>query len=183
MFVLTLKGFKSAFLLLLGACIISLQNHRAIMLHSKISHKHVFRLLRASPPVLSKWLQTVKCIVKKSKCAGLAQEIGFSAPNTCSLPWLVNGATQLCTSKKKSVINWTWLWLNISDWSMWFAISSSLVYSSYSLIGGVAQRKTAKLRHFILLSKMSISGDALTTSCLRFFIPSRGLNLKPMDRL
>jgi len=26
----------------------------------------------ASPPVLSMWLQTVKFIVKKSKCAGLA---------------------------------------------------------------------------------------------------------------
>jgi hypothetical protein len=39
-------------------------------------------------------------MVKKSKCAVLAQEIGFSAPNSCSLPWLVKGATQ-CTSKKK----------------------------------------------------------------------------------
>jgi hypothetical protein len=34
-------------------------------------------------------LQTVKFIVKKSKYAGLAQEIGFSGPNSCSLPWLV----------------------------------------------------------------------------------------------
>jgi hypothetical protein len=39
--------------------------------------------------------------MKKSKCACLAQEIGFSAPNSCSLPWLVKGATQLCTSKKE----------------------------------------------------------------------------------
>jgi hypothetical protein len=38
---------------------------------------------------------------KKSKCASLAQEIGFSAPNSWSLPWLVKGATQLCTSKKE----------------------------------------------------------------------------------
>jgi hypothetical protein len=35
-----------------------------------------------------------------SKCASVAQEIGFSAPNSCSLAWLVNGTTQLCTSKK-----------------------------------------------------------------------------------
>jgi hypothetical protein len=35
----------------------------------------------------------------KSKCASLAQEIGFSAPNLCSLPWLVNSTTQLCTSQ------------------------------------------------------------------------------------
>jgi hypothetical protein len=40
----------------------------------------------------------LKFIVKKSKCAGLAQEIGFSAPNLCSLPPLVKGATQLRTS-------------------------------------------------------------------------------------
>jgi hypothetical protein len=30
----------------------------------------------------------------------LAQEIGFFAPNSWSLLWLVNGAAQLCTSKK-----------------------------------------------------------------------------------
>jgi hypothetical protein len=33
--------------------------------------------------------------VKKSKCGGLAQEIGFSGPNSCSLPWLVKGATHV----------------------------------------------------------------------------------------
>ncbi len=46
------------------------------------------------------------------------QEIRFSAPNSCSLPWLVKGATQyLCTSKR-SVINCTWLRLSVSDWSI-----------------------------------------------------------------
>jgi hypothetical protein len=39
--------------------------------------------------------------VKKSKFVGLAQEIGFSTSNLCSLPWLVKGATHLCTSKNK----------------------------------------------------------------------------------
>jgi hypothetical protein len=39
--------------------------------------------------------------VKKSKRADLAQEIDFSAPNSFSLPWLVKGTTQLCTSKKE----------------------------------------------------------------------------------
>jgi len=57
--------------------------------------------VRASPPVLSMRLQTVKFISKKSKFVGLDQEIGFSAPNLCSLPWLVTGATQLCTFKKE----------------------------------------------------------------------------------
>ncbi len=66
---------------------------------------HVNLMARASPPLLSMQLQTVKFVAKSSKCAGLAQEIGFSAPNLCSL-LRVKGATQLCTSKK-SVINWT----------------------------------------------------------------------------
>jgi hypothetical protein len=39
--------------------------------------------------------------VKKAKCSGLAQEIDFSAPNSCRLLWLVKGATELCTSKKE----------------------------------------------------------------------------------
>jgi hypothetical protein len=42
-----------------------------------------------------------KFIVKMSKCAGLVQEIDFSALNLFSLLWLVNGATQLCTSHKE----------------------------------------------------------------------------------
>jgi hypothetical protein len=33
--------------------------------------------LRASPQVLSMWLHTVNFIAKKSKCTGLAQEIGL----------------------------------------------------------------------------------------------------------
>jgi hypothetical protein len=36
-----------------------------------------------------------------SKCADLAQDIGFSAPNSKTLPWLVKGTTQWCTSKKE----------------------------------------------------------------------------------
>jgi hypothetical protein len=40
-----------------------------------------------------------KFIVKKSKCAGLVQEIGFSAPNSCSLPWLAK-AQHSCALKE-----------------------------------------------------------------------------------
>jgi len=39
--------------------------------------------------------------VKNSKVAGLVQEIGFSAPNSCSLPWVVKGTTELRTSKEE----------------------------------------------------------------------------------
>jgi hypothetical protein len=41
-----------------------------------------------------------KFIATESKCASLAQVIGVSASNSCSLPWLVKGTTVLCTSKK-----------------------------------------------------------------------------------
>jgi hypothetical protein len=47
------------------------------------------------------YVTPVKFIVKESKCACLAQEIYFSARYSCSLPWMVNGTTQLCTSKKE----------------------------------------------------------------------------------
>ncbi len=66
--------------------------------------------------VLSMGLQTVKFIAKTSKCAGLAQEIGFSASNSCGFPWLVKGTFRYAPPKK-SVINWTKLQLSISDWS------------------------------------------------------------------
>jgi hypothetical protein len=59
-------------------------------------------------------------IAKKSKCASLAQEIGFSASNSCTLPWLVKDATQLCTSNKE--VQFITLFkldlISISDWSI-----------------------------------------------------------------
>jgi len=90
--------------------------------------------IRASLLVLSMWLQTVQFIAKKSKCASLAQEIGFSAPNLCRVPWLVKGATQLCTSEKENnkldltAAQYFWL-VDHNYWSRWFAISSPHVYA------------------------------------------------------
>jgi hypothetical protein len=85
--------------------------------------------------------------VKKSKCAGLAQDIGFSAPNSRSFPWLVKGLTQLCTSKKKCTK------LDLTDWSTimidpgGFAISSSHVYavSVTILLVGLPKKKKLNL--------------------------------------
>jgi hypothetical protein len=79
-------------------------------------------------------LQTVKFIVKKSKCAALAQEIGFSGPNSCSWPCLVKGATQLCTSKKecnKLVLTAAQYFrlVDHNDWSKGFVNSSSHVHA------------------------------------------------------
>jgi hypothetical protein len=118
--------------------------------------------LRAYPTVLSIWLQTVEFIVNKSKCACLAQEIGFSAPNLCSLQWLVKGATQLCTSKKECnesdlpAAQYFWL-VDHKDWSRWFAISSPHIYKVpvTVLLVGFPNKKTAKLRHLILLSRVT----------------------------
>jgi len=76
-------------------------------------------------------VHTVKFIAKKLKCANLAQEIGFSASNSCRLPWLVNGATQLCTSIKEynklhlTVAQYLAL-VDHNDWSRWFTISRPL---------------------------------------------------------
>ncbi len=119
--------------------------------------------LRASPLVLSMWLQTVQFIVKKSKCTGLDEEIGFSAPNSCSLPWLVKGATQSCTSKKEcnkldlTAAEYFWL-IDHNYWSKWFAISSSHVRAvlvKVLLLGLPKKNQLNKLRHLILLSRVT----------------------------
>ncbi len=72
--------------------------------------------------------------MKKSKSAGLAQEIGFCAPDLCSLLWLIKGTTQLCTSKKEcnkldlTAAHYFGL-VDHNDWSRWFAISSPHMYA------------------------------------------------------
>jgi hypothetical protein len=71
------------------------------------------------------------------------------------------GATQLCTSKKEcNKLDLTaaqyFSLVNQNDWSRWFAISSSHVYAvpvTVLLVG--LPKKTAKLRHLILLSKVT----------------------------
>jgi len=109
-------------------------------------------ILRASTPVLSMWPQSIKSIVKESKCPGLAYEIGFSVPNSCSLPWLVSPQHSCAPPKRNE-----WLRLNISDWSRWFAISSYHVYaiSVTILLVGLPKKKKAILRHLILLSRVT----------------------------
>jgi hypothetical protein len=102
----------------------------------KIKYRVFLRCLRAFPTVLTMWLQTVKFIATKTKCANLAQGISFSPPNSCSLRWPVKGATQLCSSQKEcnkldlTVARYFWF-------VQWFAISSPCVYS---FIGGGCQK-------------------------------------------
>ncbi len=106
------------------------------------------------------WLQTLQFIAKKSKwLVDLAQEIGFSAPHLCSLQWLVNGATELCSSQREcnklhlTAAEYFWL-VDHNDWSTWFCIGSLPRICSFSFIGGIAKKKTATLKHLILLSRI-----------------------------
>ncbi len=57
--------------------------------------------LRVSPTLAQYVTRESKFSAKKLTCAGFALEIGFPAPNSCSLLWLVKGTTQFCTSKKE----------------------------------------------------------------------------------
>jgi hypothetical protein len=143
--------------------VVDCKGHRVWCLKTRLVQTININPLRASPTVLSMWLQTVKFITKKSKCAGLAQEIGFSAPNSCSFPWLVKGATQLCTSKKEynklDLITAQYFWLvDHNDWSGWFAISSPHIYAvpvTEFYWWGCQKKKTAELRCLILSSRVT----------------------------
>jgi hypothetical protein len=75
---------------------------------------HSICQLRASPPVHCMWLQTVKFIGRKSKCAGFPQEI---APTLLHLAVAGKGCNTVVHLQKR-VINWTWwrLRLSISFW-------------------------------------------------------------------
>jgi len=58
----------------------------------------------------------------------------FSCTKPWSLPWLVKGATQLCTSKKEcNKLDLTaaeyFCLVNRNDWSRWFAITSPHIYT------------------------------------------------------
>ncbi len=117
--------------------------------------------IRASPPALSMWLQRVKFSLKKSKCTGLAQEIDFFAPNSCSWLWLVK-AQHSCAPPKKSVINWRWLRFSISDWliimigpgGLRFVVRTHMQFQLQFYWWG-CPKKTDKLRHLILLSRLT----------------------------
>jgi hypothetical protein len=67
----------------------------------------------------------------------------------------------VCTSKKEcNKLNLTlaqyFRLVDHNDWARWFAISSSHIYAvPVTTIGGVAEKKAAKLRHLILLSKVT----------------------------
>jgi hypothetical protein len=87
-----------------------------------------------------------KCVPQG--CSGLSKEIGFSAPNSCNVPWLVKAATQLCTKKECNKLELTttqYFWLvDHNDWSRWFVISSSHVFAVPVpvLLVGLPKRKS-----------------------------------------
>jgi len=94
------------------------------------------------------FLKTVKFTAKMSKCASLPEEIGFSAPKSCSFPWLVKGATHLCASTKECnkldlIAAQYFSLVDHNDWSRWFTISSSHVYAvpNTVLLVGLPKKK------------------------------------------
>jgi len=98
------------------------------------------------------WLQTVNLLRESQN----VQEIGFSAPKFEQRAVAGKRCNTSRAPPKKSVINWTWLRLSVSDWSKWFAISSPDVYAvpvTVLLVG--LPYKNDKLRHLILLSRVT----------------------------
>ncbi len=138
------------------------------LVSASVKYIYISRV-RASPQVLSMWLETIKFIAKKWKCAGLAQEISLSAPNSCSLLAVAGRRRNSCAPPKKSVINWTWLRLSISDWLIIMIGRGGLlsVVPTYMQLQlhfywwGCQKRKQPKLRHLILLYRVTTSRDAL----------------------
>jgi hypothetical protein len=57
----------------------------------QLKFKSNYHTFRASAAVLSIWSSTVKSDEEKSKCAGLAQQIGFHSATLDSLQCLVEG--------------------------------------------------------------------------------------------
>jgi len=127
---------------------------------------------------LHRWLQTAKFIMKNSKCVGLAQEIGFSASNSCSLPWLLKGATHLCTSKTEcnkldlTMAEFFWL-VDHTDWSRWFAISSPHEYAVP--VTFVEFPKKQQLNLDILLSRAPV--EMLLCRCAGYWSATGGRQL------
>jgi len=95
-------------------------------------------------------LHTVKYIVKKSKCASLALDIGFSAPKLCSFPWPVKGPTHLCASKKECnkldlIAAQYFSLVDHNDWSRYFAFSSPHAVPVPVLLVGLPKIKQLNL--------------------------------------
>jgi hypothetical protein len=65
---------------------------------------------------------------EKSKCAGLAQQIGFHSAKLESLQWLVEGEASPCTCKEEECNKYDlsgaecFLSAHHIDWFKWFAI-------------------------------------------------------------
>jgi hypothetical protein len=99
---------------------------------------------------------------KRSKCVDLAQEIGLSAPpNSRSLLQLVNGTTQLSTSKNefnKIEANCSSIFLigiiMIGPVGLLHVVPTYVQFQ-LQLIGGVAKKKQLTLDILILLSRVT----------------------------
>jgi hypothetical protein len=109
------------------------------------------------------WLQTVKFIVKKVKMCWFRSRIWFFCTKFVQLARGWYKAQHSRASPKKSVINWTWLQLSISDWSivmirpggLQLVVLTYMQFQSQFYWWGCSKKKKAKLRHLILLSRVT----------------------------
>jgi len=107
-------------------------------------------VVRASPWVYVTPDSKIYC--EKVKMCRVISPISFSAPNWWRLPWLVKGATKVCTSKKEcnkldlTVAQYCWL-VDHNDWPKWFAISSPHICAVpvTVLLVGLPKRKKLNL--------------------------------------
>jgi hypothetical protein len=86
----------------------------------------------------------------------------FSSGNwfLCTLPWLLKGATQWCTSKKEcnkldlSAPQFFWL-VDHNDWSRWLLVVPIYMQFYFQFYWWGWQIKTVKLRYLFLLSRVT----------------------------
>jgi len=111
--------------------------------------------VRPSPTVLRMWLQTVKFIAKKSKCARLPQKIWFFCTKFVQLAVAGKWRNTVVHLQKKSVINWTWLRLSIFDWWIimigpggFFLVVPMYLQFQLQFYWWGCPKNTAELRHF-----------------------------------
>jgi hypothetical protein len=121
---------------------------------------NLYTRVTASPPVHSMWLQTVKFIAKKSNVPVKLRKLVFLHQILAASNGLWK-AQHSCAPSKKSVINWTWLRLSISDWSIIigpgclpFVVPTEMQFQLQFYWWG-CPKKGLNLRHLILLSRVT----------------------------
>jgi hypothetical protein len=98
-----------------------------------------------------------KIYCKKVKTCRFSSWNLFFCTKFVQLPWLIKGATQFkkdCNKLDLTAAQYFWL-VDHNDWSRWFAISSPRIYAVTVVLVRLPKKNTPKLRHLILLSRVT----------------------------